>query len=161
MRRGMIVGFLLVMLSGCSMVERFVDANNHDDYNDRARLVVDMMTNEIVTANEQQRLSVQVTADYIPVVDAEHVGIRIWPVLAGEEEADEYELFHHTMGVYETEVEVSREGLYYAEAVVEINDQKLRPKKYFAVGRLYQEEVLLLMENGSEESGNEDHSAHH
>ena len=87
--------------------------------------------------------------------------MSIWHVLDEQEESSvEYELTHLSNGTYTTEVEIPNEGLYYAQASVLIDDQKAMPRKYFAVGRLSQTEVMVLSDHDLEQTDSDAHEHH-
>ncbi|GAJ99893.1 hypothetical protein JCM19055_2952 [Geomicrobium sp. JCM 19055] len=70
-----------------------------------------------------------------------------------------HELEHLTSGEYEATIELPRDGLYYVRADIEAETQRLMPTMHFAVGKLTQDEALILM--GNDEENYTEVNAHH
>lgn len=149
---GLLIMLLAGLLAGCTANAQTMSKLNE-------RITVDIQVPKEISINQESALKVQVKQGDKPVENAEEVRLEIWNG-NDREHSQTINAHHGKNGVYSIKKTFDKDGIYYVQAHVKMGDEWVMPKKRFAVGNVFNEQLQQIEENASE-NGQPHHPAGH
>lgn len=122
----------LLVLSACSSKDSDADAGHGAA--SMTEVKVEFLTPEKNPNAEQMLLQVKVTQGDEVVTDASSVQFEVWPSGERKTKAQMVTAEHTADGIYEAEVPLKNDQVYYAYAHTEARGLHVMPKKKFIIG---------------------------